>query len=46
MHVRDGLVRVCSEAYDASHVVNEETGQTVHKRAALAFYQKQQRTRS
>ncbi|KOO30832.1 hypothetical protein Ctob_013295 [Chrysochromulina tobinii] len=28
-------------AYDVSHVENEETGQFVHKRAALAFYQKQ-----
>ena len=28
-------------AYEASHVENEATGQCVHKRAALAFFQKQ-----
>ena len=29
------------EAYERSHVTNPETGQVVHKRAALAFRQKQ-----
>ena len=28
-------------AYEAAHVENDETGQSVHKRAAVAFFQKQ-----
>ena len=38
---KPGATAAQRAAYEASHVENEETGQIVHKRAALAFWQKQ-----
>ena len=39
--LKPGASAAQRDAYESSHVTNPETGQSVHKRAAVAFMQKQ-----